>query len=117
MMIARTLKACRGPRARHSAVCALVLACALPQPARSGPSDGTWTVLPPPTGRLGHAVAFDAAGDRAVLFGGVVNLAQNVLSNETFFMDVSGSGAWTPLAVGGPPPVARQWHSMVYDPV
>ena len=116
-MIARTLKACRGPLARHFAVCALVVACALPQPARCGPSDGSWTVLPPPSGRFGHAVAFDAAGDRAVMFGGVVNLAQNVLSNETFFMDVSGSGAWTPLAVSDTPPSARQWHSMVYDPV
>jgi hypothetical protein len=74
--------------------------------------DGTrWSQLPGsgPSPRAGHAMAYDAARDRVVLFGG--NDGSAVL-NDTWEFDGT---QWTFIPTSGPQP--RQYHSMAYDPV
>lgn len=72
----------------------------------------TWTILTPgpsPSPRAGHAMVYDAASDRVVLFGGK---AGGILNDETWAYDFE-SQAWTqmnPLARPGP----RERHRMAY---
>lgn len=75
--------------------------------------DGSaWTSLSTQNGpgaRRGHAMAWDTARGRLVLFGGTD--MQNNFFADTWEWDGT---AWTQVQLGGPP--ARVWHRMVYDP-
>jgi hypothetical protein len=69
----------------------------------------TWTLLTPaqsPPGRSNHAMAYDAARDRVVMFGGYVN----GLNGSTWTFD---GATWTQAATTGP--AARESHAMAYD--
>ncbi|MBC7835492.1 MAG: immunoglobulin domain-containing protein [Phycisphaerales bacterium] len=65
--------------------------------------------LDAPSDRAGHVMAYDAARNRTVLFGGVAVPA----SAETLLWD---GAAWTLAAdASSPHPVGRSGHAMVYD--
>ncbi len=78
--------------------------------------DGSnWTQMSPstsPSARSGHVMAYDAARQRVVLFGGVGGLA----SNSTVFGDtwVWDGSNWTPETPATSPP-AREGAVMTYD--
>jgi hypothetical protein len=70
-----------------------------------------WTVsggVPQPFARSGHAIAYDSARARMVLFGGMT-LAHN-FPNDTWEYD---GAAWTNTSTSGPTP--RRWAAMAYD--
>ena len=60
-----------------------------------------------PSPRYGHAMAYEPAHQRVVLFGGY---GASGLFNDTWGWD---GVAWTQLADMGPP--ARSYHAMAYD--
>ena len=62
-----------------------------------------------PSPRAAHAMAYDAARDVTVLFGGGLNPSGNA-NGETW--EWNGT-LWTQRTVSGPSP--RQWHAMAYD--
>lgn len=67
-----------------------------------------------PASRTNHAVVYDAAADRMVLFGGLRVISSN---NETWLYQ---SGAWTdwnatPAGMASLKPSARYGHAMAYD--
>lgn len=66
-----------------------------------------------PSPRYGHTMAYEAARQRVVLFGG--SGPYNTYSGNTYFGDtwVWDGSAWTQVADTGPDP--RTLHSMVYD--
>ena len=70
-----------------------------------------WTQVatPGPSARDGTAIAYDAAHDQFVLFGGKVGLNPN---GETWIFDGS---TWT-HATPATSPAARMYHTMAYDP-
>ena len=65
-----------------------------------------------PSPRYGHAMAYEAARQRVVLFGGsgFGGSGSSGLLNDTWGWD---GAAWTQLADMGPP--ARRNHAMAYD--
>ncbi len=95
-----------------------------------GPSNETWiydvvanewTLIMPsnhPSARLGHAMAYDPASDRIILFGGFFfNFTAGVSSiplNDTWAFDVT-TDVWTQLnSANGPPP--SHGGLLVHDP-
>jgi N-acetylneuraminic acid mutarotase len=75
----------------------------------------TWTVLEPtgevPPARDWHAMVFDPANDRVVLFGG---WSGTTVLGDTWSYDPIAE-TWTPLDPAGTLPPARDLHSLVYD--
>ena len=75
-----------------------------------------WTELHPsgdlPSGRGGHAMVYDPEGKQVILFGGGSEASG---FNDTWSYDPAAD-SWTELAPAGKVPVARDGHSMVYDP-
>ncbi len=72
----------------------------------------TWEQIVPPISpgpRFGHALAFDAARQKVVLFGGS---DENGISSETWEYDPA-VGNWALVSVVGPSP--RRYHAMTYD--
>jgi hypothetical protein len=63
-----------------------------------------------PSPRDGHRMAYDAARQRVVLFGGQIGKASNVYTNDTWGWD---GGAWTQVADTGPGP--RVDCGLAYD--
>ena len=91
--------------ARALALCSTVLV-AVPATAQD------WLELLPtttPPAVTGHAMAYDAAADRTVLFGG--SLAGNVRINDTWLFDGKD---WAQAAPAVSPP-ARAGHPLAYD--
>ena len=78
-------------------------------------SDGSWEKIAPlrsPPARAEASMAYDAARDRVVLFGGYhIQLDEVVWLGDTWEWDGTH---WTPVAVDGPSP--RGGASMVFDP-
>lgn len=76
----------------------------------------TWTEVSPSTGnpppRVHHSLAYDAARDRVVLFGGVGT--SDGYASDTWEWDGT---AWTEVTPSGTPPVGRTNAAMAYDPV
>lgn len=71
-----------------------------------------WAQLMPaksPTTRFGHAMAYDAARRRVVLFGGEFG---GLIYDETWEWDGTN---WSQIDVIGFPPPARYDHAMAYD--
>jgi hypothetical protein len=67
-----------------------------------------------PAGRHGHAMAFDSAREKTVLFGG--RLEVGTFSNETWEWDGTSWAKKTPAdPEGDGNPTARRAHAMAYD--
>jgi hypothetical protein len=72
----------------------------------------TWTDKAPataPSARFGHAMAYDAANGKVVLFGGGVA----TVNDETWVYDLAAN-TWT-IKSPSPAPSARYHHEMAYD--
>jgi hypothetical protein len=70
-------------------------------------------VTPPvPSPRVYHAMAYDTARRKVVVFGGIANAANNVYLGDTWEWDGT---TWAQRATTGPSP--RALHAMAYDPV
>ena len=74
-----------------------------------------WELLQPvssPPARLGHAMAYDAARDRVVLFGGQTQSTQKAF-DDTWEWD---GATWSVMAPAGALPPSRAHAAMAYDP-
>ena len=87
---------------RHAAAGALLVVVTVATP-RADASDA-------PSPRWGHAMAYDSARDRIVLFGGADSLEDRMADTWEW----SGDG-WMRLPATGPPP--RAYAAMAFDPV
>lgn len=68
----------------------------------------------PPSARGLHTAAYDPVRDRMIVQGGVG--ANNVVQDDLWSLDLSGTPTWTSLsAVGDPGPRTR--HTATYDPM
>jgi hypothetical protein len=79
------------------------------------PQSATWnsiTTGTAPAPRLGHAMYFDSARSRIVLFGGTSSAQLGFA--DTWEYD-PGNAAWTARTVALPAPAARAGHAFVYD--
>ncbi len=65
-----------------------------------------------PSAREGHAMAFDAANNLIVLFGGTASGSSTPLNDTWLWNGIT----WYQFHPAHSPP-ARLWHSMAYDPV
>ncbi len=77
-------------------------------------NSNTWTNLTPsesPTGRYGHALAYDSESDRTILFGGFTEVGGR--NDETWSYDLN-SNSWTEMNPTSIPP-PRDTHAMAYD--
>jgi hypothetical protein len=63
-----------------------------------------------PQPRFGHAMAYDPAGQRIVMFGGTS--ASGLVPPALWVWTASG---WTQPATTGGPPAARAFHALAYD--
>lgn len=73
---------------------------------------GSWTPVTPATSpgpRQGHAMAYDSARRKTVLFGGVGSSGTELADTWEF-----DGGQWAPGPVGSVTPPARQRHAMAY---
>jgi N-acetylneuraminic acid mutarotase len=79
-------------------------------------AEDAWTNLAPagasPAARDGHALVYDPASGRVILFGGWDGTTQ---FGDTWAYDPAAN-AWTELTPAGDSPAARDSHAMVYDP-
>lgn len=77
------------------------------------------SIAPPdgPTGRIGHAMAYDSGSDKIVMFGGGIT-ADNEWNGlplaDTWIFDTNRR-TWEKASPVESPP-ARAWHAMTYDP-
>ncbi len=82
----------------------------------------TWTPLAPvgplPDERAGSATAYDAVGDRMVVFGGNFVPADppGLYYSDAWALDLAGAPAWTRWAPAATEPAARVNPSGIYDP-
>lgn len=79
-----------------------------------------WTNVSPagpgPDWRLSPSMVYDAANERAIVFGGYNYLdPSNGYRNDAWSLSLSGTPAWSRLAPGGTPPSARYEHVAVMD--
>ena len=76
----------------------------------------TWTEISPPSGapapRSFHVACWDAARQRVVMFGGHDGAG---MLNDTWALELSGSPAWSAIALGGVRPPARDLAGATYD--
>ena len=79
------------------------------------PATNTWTELEPsgpvPKARQGHAMIYDPASSRVILFGGFDG--QEILG-DTWAYDPD-TNTWTELYPAGEVPAARGMHCLAYD--
>lgn len=76
----------------------------------------SWSTLAPassPPALRNASMAYDAASNGAILFGGNNGGARQ---NATYAYFVA-SNTWVTKSPTGDIPLARQWHSMAYDPI
>lgn len=80
------------------------------------PVANVWTELIPedvvPPARMDHAMVYDPAGHRLIMFGG---WSGDTAFNDTWAYDPAAN-TWTDLDPAGDLPPARDSHAMVYDP-
>jgi len=83
------------------------------------PVQNTWTDLAPsgevPSARHDHALVYDSATGKLVLFGGI-SASDYMELDDTWAYDPEAN-TWTDLAPAGALPQSRCLHSLVYDPV
>jgi hypothetical protein len=75
--------------------------------------EGAWDPIVV-TSRMRHGAVLDPLRDRMLVFGGDTGAG---LMNTVVAMPLSGTPAWSPLAVTGSAPLARRGAGVVYDPV
>ena len=68
----------------------------------------------PPAPRWGHTAIYDPVRDRMIVYGGGTFVSS---FNDVWALWLAGSPAWTALDPMGSPPVARSYHTAIYDPV
>jgi len=78
-----------------------------PQWAKMTPSGSA------PGPRFEHIAVLDPTRDRMIVFGGKTNL---IYYGDLWSLDLTGSGAWSPLAADGTPPAPMETRA-IYDPV
>ena len=76
----------------------------------------TWTMLTPagtpPAAREAHMSVYDPLRMRMIMFAGFTNSG---FQNDTWALDLSGSGSWTQLVIDGPLPYRRDFAAYEYD--
>lgn len=76
----------------------------------------SWTRLEPagdpPANRWGHAVVYDAVGDRMLVIGGRTRIDY---LNDVWALSLDGQESWTQLTPSGAPPQPRWHHAAIYD--
>jgi hypothetical protein len=77
--------------------------------------DGAWKELALAV-RYGHTAIYDPVRDRMLVIGGH-DLFSNGYFNDVWALSLAGTPAWSALATVGAPPMARAYHSAIYDPV
>jgi hypothetical protein len=81
------------------------------------PASMTWRPVAPagggPGARSAQAAAYDGARDELVLYGGT---ALSYFA-DSWALPLDAGATWTPLSPGGPVPLVRIMHSMVFNPV
>jgi SdrD B-like domain/Galactose oxidase, central domain/Kelch motif len=84
--------------------------------ALSLPGSTAWSALvaTPPSARAYHTAIYDPVRERMVVFGG---LDASGYCNDVWALSLAGGPAWSQLAPTGTPPVARYYHTAIYDPV
>jgi hypothetical protein len=77
----------------------------------------TWSLLltdAGPSPRYGHTTIYDPVRDRLIVFGGF----DDARRNDVWALSLAGPPVWTRLEPsGGYAPLARRYHSAIYDPV
>lgn len=77
----------------------------------------TWSLLltdAGPSARYGHATIYDPVRDRLIVFGGF----DDARRNDVWALSLAGPPVWTRLEPSGSyAPLARRYHSAIYDPV
>jgi len=77
-----------------------------------------WSALSPtgtpPTGRYGHTAIYDPVRNRMVIFAGYDGSSYR---NDVWALSLSVTPAWNVLSPTGAPPIARGYHTAIYDPV
>ena len=88
----------------------------------NGIGSPAWEELSPggdlPAPRSGSAGAYDATGNRLIVFGG--RLADDVVASDVWVLaDANGLGSpeWSELSPSGTPPAGRWGHAAIYDEV
>jgi hypothetical protein len=80
-----------------------------------------WTELTPtgapPSVRSGHSAIYDPVHDRMVIFGGSYYEYSTHYLYDVWELSLAGAPAWTELTPTGAPPMGRDSHSAIYDPV
>jgi hypothetical protein len=87
---------------------ALALCCV---PVRA--SDGIWSAVAPPNGRLAPSFVHDPIANSVLLFGGY----DGFRLADTWALELDGAPSWQRVVPGGVPPSARYRHATVADPV
>jgi galactose oxidase-like protein/Kelch motif protein len=81
-------------------------------------SQGDWSATSvsgsPPAARAGHTAIYDPVRDRMIVFGGETNVST---FNDVWALWLAGSPVWIALDPMGSPPVARSYHTAIYDPL
>lgn len=75
----------------------------------------SWGVLgghPLPLRRFGQATAYDGRRNQMLVFGGI---SGETYMNDSWGLDLSGSGTWAPLQVYGEPPPPRHEPAGAFD--
>jgi hypothetical protein len=76
-----------------------------------------WTELTPlgtlPSARYFHSAIYDPVRDCMVVFGGY----SGSRLNDVWALSLAGTPAWIELTPSGTLPIARYFHSAIYDPV
>jgi len=77
----------------------------------------TWTRVPtegePPSGRYGHMAIYDPVGDRMIVFGGY----DGAFEPDVWQLSLAGDPTWSELSLPGPGPTARDFGTVIYDPL
>src|SRR5437879_346534 len=73
----------------------------------------TWVPIPGPF-RYGHTMIYDPVRDRLVVCGGQSLYAS---WNDIWTLPLAEPDKWSELLPSGAPPVGREYHSAIYDPI
>lgn len=83
------------------------------------PGNGTWTMpaaINPPPARERHALDFDAANDRLVLFGGFAGQFPNFTHHDELYIFAPATSTWTQIPKAGTWPAPRKDSVMFWIP-
>lgn len=72
---------------------------------------------PRPNGGWGIASAYDARGDRMLIFGGSTSDDYYGSKNDVWELSLRGTPHWSYVATSGTPPPARRSGTAIFDPI